>query len=385
MFFRLKDFSFTNKKVLIRVDFNVPMHGGRITDDSRIKKTIPTIEYVLRKGAKQVIVCSHFGQPKGRKEPEFSLLPVCRRLEQLLGRKVEFCEEFAVDESHKVVMLENLRFSRGEAENDYDFAKKLAGLADIFVFDAFGVAHREHASVSGIPKHIPSCAGLLMEKEVEFLGEDMKSPKRPFVAIIGGAKPDKINVIGNLIKRVDTLIVSGVLANTFLKASGHEIGLSKYNKDSLNAARKLLSGFSKKIVLPEDFVLGERFMANTKTRVAYVDDKIAGWMIMDVGTETIKKYKEILNRAKTVVWAVPLGAFEFEKFETGTMEIAKHISKLNIVKIIGGGDSGEAIEKFGLTSRMTHVSTGGGASLELLAGHELPGIKALEENYRKFK
>ena len=384
MFFKLKDFNFSKKRVLVRVDFNVPISNGKIGDDSRIRNSLPTIEYVLKQGADQIILISHFGNPKNKNDTEYSLLPVCNRLEQLLRRKVELVNDFNVGKN-KIIMLENLRFYKGETENDYEFAKKLADLADLFVFDAFGVAHREHASISAIQKYLPSCAGLLLQKEISFLGEDMKTPKRPFVAIIGGAKPDKINVIGNLIGKVDTLIIAGILANTFLKAKGHDIGSSKYNKESINAARKLISSFSKKIVLPEDFVLGEKFTENTKTKIAYLDDKLNGWMIMDIGIETIKTFKEILNKAKTVVWAGPIGVFEFEKFRHGSLEIATHLAKLNITKIIGGGDSGEAIESFGLTSKMTHVSTGGGASLELLAGHSLPGIKALENNYKKFK
>lgn len=390
MFFKLKDFTFKNKKVLLRADFNVPVENGVIKDDSRIRKTLPTIKYILDKKPKQLIITSHLGRPEGEYKPEFSLKPVCNRLKELLGKDV-FLEpnprikNIPTLSEYKIVMLENIRFDKAEEGNDEALVSKLASFADIFVFDAFGVCHREQASVTGVPKLLPSCAGLLMEKEVEFLRDDMQSPQKPFVAIIGGAKEDKIAVIDKLIQKVDTLIVGGVLANTFMKAKGINIGASKFSDKTLDYAKKMLSQYSDKIALPVDFIMADRFAADAKTECAGLTDNIDGWMIMDIGPYTITGYKKILSRAKTVIWAGPIGVFEWEPFRRGTWDIANHLAGLNIIKVIGGGDSGEAIENFGLADKMTHVSTGGGASLELLSGKELPGIKALEANYEAFK
>ncbi|MEM3374688.1 MAG: phosphoglycerate kinase [Candidatus Woesearchaeota archaeon] len=388
MYFKLKDFNFKDKRVLLRVDFNVPIKNNVISDDSRIRKAIPTIEYILEKKPKQLIIISHLGRPESY-QPEFSLKPVCERLNQLLGKDFMFhsnpyIRNIPVLPDFQRIMLENIRFDKGEEENDLKLAEKLASFADLFVFDAFGVCHRDQASVSGIPKFLPSCMGFLMEKEVTFLKEKMENPEKPFVAIIGGAKEDKISVIDRLIEKVDTLIVGGVLANTFLKAKGLNIGNSKYSKEYLDYAKKMLEKYPNKIALPVDYICADSFSENAKTRCAGLPDDITGWIIMDIGPYTITGYKEILSKAKTVVWAGPIGVFEWEPFKRGTWDIARHLAELNITKIIGGGDSGEAIIKFGLEDKMTLVSTGGGASLELLSGKEMPGIKALEENYNLF-
>jgi phosphoglycerate kinase len=391
MFFKLKDFDFSNKRVLVRVDFNVPVDkANNITDDSRIKKTLPTLKYILDKKPKQLIIISHFGRPEGEYKPEFSLKNVAKRLQELLLKEVYLmpipkAADIPKLPNNKIIMLDNLRFDKGEEANDDSLAKKLADFGDLFVFDAFGVSHRDQASVTGVPKYIPACAGLLMEKEVEFLKDVVDDPKKPFTAIIGGAKEDKIAVIDKLINKVDNLIVGGVLANTFMTAKGQNIGASKFSKESLIYATKLINQYGNKIHTPVDFIVADRFAADASTRCAGLSDNIDGWMIMDIGPYTIAGYKQILSQSKTVIWAGPIGVFEFEPFKRGTLDIATHLAGLDIIKVIGGGDSSEAIEKFGLAGKMSHVSTGGGASLELLSGKVLPGVKALEENYTRFK
>jgi 3-phosphoglycerate kinase len=390
MFSTLKKTDFKDKKVLIRVDFNVPFENGQITDDSRIRKAMPTIEFILKRKPLQVILASHFGRPDGEYKPEFSMKPLCDRLSLLMNKDIALISNPRITSLNslpqdKIVMLENLRFEKGEEKGDEEYAKKLAGFCDIFVLDAFGAAHRPHASISVIQNFIPSCAGFLMEKEITFLRDKMKKPKKPFVAIIGGAKEDKIGVIDKLIQKVDALIVGGVLANTFLKAKGISIGNSKFSKESLEYAKDMLRKNPDKIHLPVDYILADRFSYDANTRCAGLPDNIDGWMIMDIGPYTISGYKELLAGARTIIWAGPIGVFEWDPFKRGTLDLARHIADLNAVKIIGGGDSGDAIERFGLGEKMTHVSTGGGASLELLAGNDLPGIKALEENYSKFR
>jgi phosphoglycerate kinase len=390
MYFRLKDFDLQGKRVLLRADFNVPVKDNKITDDSRIKKTIPTIEYILDKNPRQLILISHFGRPEGDYDPEFSLRIVYERLRHLLGKEIYFETNPRINNiphmtDAKIVMLENLRFDKVETDNDEEFSKKLASFADVFVFDAFGASHRPHASVVGVEKFIPSCAGLLMENEIKYLRDDMRNPEKPFIAIIGGAKSDKISVITRLIETVDMLIIGGVLANTFLKASGKDIGSSKFSTESLEFAKQVLTDHPDKIALPVDFIIADKFAADAKTKIAGINENIDGWMIMDIGPYTISGYLKLLEKAKTVVWAGPIGVFEFEAFRRGTWDIAKKLSELHIMKIVGGGDSADAIETMGLADRFTHISTGGGASLELLSGAELPGIKALEENYEKFK
>ncbi len=391
MFFRLKDFDFKDKRALVRVDFNVPVDkSNSIADDSRIRKTLPTLNYILSKKAKQLIIVSHFGRPEGEHKPEFSLKPIAKRLKELLSKEVWLVptpKAFDITKfpENKVIMLENIRFDKGEEANDDNLAKKLASFADLFVFDAFGVSHRSQASVTGVQKYLPSCAGFLMEKEIEFLRGVVENPKKPFTAIIGGAKEDKIDVIDKLITKVDNLIVGGILANTFMKAKGINIGASKFSKETLDYAKKIIGQYEKKINLPVDYIVADRFSADANIKCVGLPDNIDGWMIMDIGPYTISGYKDILSKSNTVVWAGPIGVFEWESFRRGTFDIATHLAGLDIVKVIGGGDSGDAIEKFGLADKMTHVSTGGGASLELLSGKELPGVKALEENYLKFK
>ncbi len=391
MFFKLKDFEFKDKKVLLRVDYNVPVDtNNNITDDSRIKKTLPTINYILGKNPKQIIIVSHFGRPEGEYKPDFTLKPVCERLNQLLGQEVYLeinprVKNINKLSGNKIIMLENIRFDKAEEDNDPGLVQKLVSFADLFVFDAFGVSHRNQASVSGVPKFLPSCAGFLMEKEVQFLRDEMRNPAKPFIAIIGGAKEDKITVIDKLVNKVDMIIIGGVLANTFLKAKGYNIGNSKFSQEYLDYAKNFIAKYPKKVALPVDFIVADKFAPDAQTKCVGITDPIDGWMIMDIGPYTITGYKEIINKAKTVVWAGPIGVSEWEAFKRGTWDIARHLAELNITKVIGGGDSGEIIEKFGLAEKMTLVSTGGGASLELLAGKELPGIKALEDNYEKFK
>lgn len=377
---KFQETDFKNKKVLIRVDFNVPIKGGEITDDSRIIKALPTIKHVLSKNPDQVIIISHLGRPEGRIIKSMSMKKPAERLAKLLNEKVYFEKKTELRKlklpKEKIVVLENLRFDPGEKANDNDFAKKIASYADIFVFDAFGVSHRKHASVTRIPEFLPSCFGLLMQKEILHLKTDMKNPNRPFAAIIGGAKSDKIAVIDSLLTKVDYLIVSGILGNTFLKAAGKEIGASKYDEASLDHAKKMLKRYPEKIKLPKDYITGSSYDISTKAKIEK-GPGVTG-MIMDIGPETIEYYKKILSRCRTIVWAGPIGVFEFPKFEKGTKEIAKFISRLDATTIIGGGDSGEAIHKYKLEDKMTHVSTGGGASLELLSGKKLPVFEVIK-------
>lgn len=372
--------NFKDKKVLIRVDFNIPIKSGKITDDSRIKEALPTIQYILNQNPKQVIIISHLGRPKDNKDKSCSMQKPASRLSSLIKKKVYFEKNTELRNlklpDEKIIVLENLRYDLGEEKNNDVFAKKLASYADLFVFDAFGVAHREHASVVGIPKYLPSCFGLLMKKEILHLKTEMTHPKKPFVAIIGGAKSDKISVINELLKKVNYLIVGGVLANTFLKANGVDVGLSKFDSESLDFAKKMLKKYPEKIKLPIDYITGLEFSEKTKYSIEK-GRKIKG-MIMDIGPHTIESYKKILSKAKTIVWAGPIGVFEFKKFERGTKEIAKFISTLNATTIIGGGDSGEAIHKYKLEKKITHISTGGGASLEMLSGKKLPALNAIK-------
>ncbi len=390
MFFRFEDFNFEGKRVLLRTDFNVPLSQGQIVNDSRIRKTLPTINSILKQNPHQLIILSHLDRPGGDYNPELSLRPVAEHLQKLLNKDVYFeinprVNNITTIPEEKIVVLENLRFDKVEENNDIGFSRKLAGFADLFVFDAFGVSHRTHASVVGVPQLIPTCAGLLMEKEISFLGEKMEKPERPFIAIIGGAKQGKIRAIEKLLQKADHLIIGGVLANTFLKAEGYHIGTSKYSEEDLEYAKQLIQQFPSRIDLPVDYIIADKFAKDAQTRVAGNKDNIDGWKILDIGPYTISGYKKLLGQAKTVVWAGPVGVFEWESFRRGTWDIANYLARLNITKIIGGGESAAAIEYFNLEKKMTHVSTGGGASLELLAGNELPGIRALQDNYNQFK
>ena len=377
--------------MIVRVDFNVPLDSNsKITDDRRIKEALPTIQYALKQGAKKVILMSHLGRPKDKVVDELRLTPVARRLEELLKEKVlklddcvgENIQQKITTSKERVILLENLRFYKEEEANDPVFAKSLASLADIYVNDAFGTAHRGHASTVGITKFLPSVAGFLIEKEITYLGKAMENPRRPFVVIMGGAKvSDKIVMIENLLSKADAILIGGGMAYTFLKAQGKNVGTSKLEADKVETAKNLLEKANKAkvtIALSSDFVVVTKFESSVDMKI--VKNILDGWMGVDIGTETRKRFKEILATAKTIVWNGPLGVFENDAFAKGTQEIAQFIASLkDVTTIIGGGDSAAAILKFGLEDKMTHISTGGGASLEYLEGKELPGIAALQD------
>ena len=388
----VKDLDLAGKKAFIRVDFNVPIKNGTITDDTRIEASLPTIRYALEQGA-TVILASHLGRPKGKPNPEYSLKPVAARVSELLNRPVEFAEDCIGEPARRaikragpggVVLLENLRFHPGEEKNDSAFAKELAALADVYVNDAFGSAHRAHASTEGIVHHMSvAAAGLLMAKEVDHLGRVLHDPERPFVAILGGAKvSDKLEVIENLIPRVDALLVGGAMAYTFLKARGVPVGRSLVEEELLDAARDIerrAAGRSMRFELPVDHVVAPKLEAGSPAETLAVGDPgIGDRMGLDIGPKTVAGYREIISGARTVVWNGPMGVFEIEAFANGTVEVARAVAAVNGTTIIGGGDSIAAVAKAGVTDRITHISTGGGASLEFLGGRELPGVKALE-------
>ncbi len=384
----IRDVELKGKRVLMRVDFNVPLKNGQITDDTRIQAALPTIQYVLDHGA-SVVLMSHLGRPKGGPEPEFSLKPAAVRLGELLGKPVQMapdCIGPAVEKMAAalkpgdVLLLENTRFHKGEEKNDPAMAEQLARLGDLFVNDAFGSAHRAHASTEGITHHLPSVAGLLMEKEIEFLGNAVQNPKRPYVAIIGGAKiSDKIGVIRNLLGLVDWLLIGGGMANTFLAAKGYEMGNSLVEPDSLDVARELMQVGGAKLVLPVDGVVADAFSADARSKIVRADQVQAGWRMLDIGPETVKLFGAKIKGAKTVVWNGPMGVFEFAPFAKGTTAIAEMLAKSGAITVIGGGDSIAAIQQAGLADQMTHISTGGGASLEMLEGRVLPGLAALND------
>lgn len=390
----LRDIDVAGKKVLVRVDFNVPMDGDLITDTTRIEASLPTINYLLENGA-SVVLMSHLGRPKGEYKEEFSLAPVAKKLSELLKKDVKFvASKVVIDDEVKseikklktgeVALLENTRFVKGEEKLDYDFAKDLASLADIYVNDAFGTSHRAHASNVGVAKYLPSAMGFLLEKEVEYLEGAVQNPDRPFVAILGGKKvSDKINVIDNLLEKVDTLIVVGGMAYTFFKSMGLEIGDSIVEDDKLDLARELMAKAVTNhvdFVLPDDVVMAKELKAGVETKTVDRDKMEEGYMGLDIGSKTIANIKEKLEPARCVVWNGPCGVFEIPEFANGTFEVAKTLANLEgATTIIGGGDSVAAIEKAGLKDKMTHISTGGGASLELLEGKVLPGIDCIED------
>ena len=386
----VRDIDVKGKKVLVRCDFNVPLDENlQITDNRRVVGALDTIRYLVDQGAK-VILCSHLGRPKGEVKKEFSLAPVQKELERLLEKEVKLADDI-VGESAKtltaqmnpgdIVLLENVRFDAREEKNDPEFAKELASLAEIYVNDAFGTAHRAHASTAGVADYLPAVSGFLIEKELKFLGEALNNPQRPFIAILGGKKvSDKIGVIQNLLKKVDTLIIGGAMANTFLKAEGYGIGNSIFEEDKLDLAKELMQKAKDKnvrMMLPVDVKIGKEFDKDTESKVVKVTEVPEDWQIYDIGVETIEMYKGVLDSAKTVMWNGPLGLFEFDQFAIGTKEIAGKLAQLDAVTVIGGGDSAAAVEKMNLADKMTHISTGGGASLEYLEGKVLPGIDCL--------
>jgi phosphoglycerate kinase len=375
----VKDIELRGKRVFIRVDFNVPIKNGTIGDDTRIRSSLPTIQYALEQGAKSVILASHLGRPKGKPNPEYSLQPVAEHLAGLLGRAVTFNDPKA----DGVVLLENLRFNPGEEENDSEFAAQLAAMADVYINDAFGSAHRAHASTEGIVRHVKEAgAGLLMAAEVEYLGRVLESPDRPFVAILGGAKvSDKLEVIQNLVPRVDALLIGGAMAYTFFKARGLNTGRSLVEDDLLGAAREVEDMARKRNLpfeLPLDHIVAAKLEAGIPTETLDVEDgSIGDRMGLDIGPKTVARYRAVLGTAKTVTWNGPMGVFEIDAFAGGTIEIARAVAQVEGVTVIGGGDSIAAVAKAGVTDRITHISTGGGASLEFLGGRKLPGVVAL--------
>lgn len=386
----VKDIDLKGKKVLVRCDFNVPMDENRnITDNTRIVAALPTIKYLLENNC-AVILCSHLGRPKGEFKPEFSLKPVAKELSKLLGKEVIMAKDVVGEDAKtkaenlkqgEILLLENVRFHREETDNDPAFSKELASMAEIYVSDAFGTVHRAHASTAGVAQYLPAVSGFLIEKELKFLGNAVSNPERPFVAILGGAKvSDKIGVIDSLLEKVDTLIIGGGMAYTFFKAQGYEVGRSLCELDKLDLARDLMKKAEEKgikLMLPVDTVVGKEFKEDTESKNVKCTEIPVDWEGFDIGEESIKIFSEEIKKAKTVVWNGPLGLFEFPQFAVGTNAIAKVLSEIDATTIIGGGDSAAAVRKAGLADKMTHISTGGGASLEFLEGKKLPGIECL--------
>jgi len=380
------DLDVKGKKVFVRVDFNVPIKDGVVGDDTRIRAALPTIEYLLKHGA-AVILASHLGRPKGGPELKYSLKPVADYLAKLLGKPVAFAEDCIGPKAEaaakalkpgEVLVLENTRFHAEEEANDQTMAKALASLADLFVNDAFGTAHRAHASTEGIARYLPAVAGFLLEKEIKYLGQAVAEPKRPFVAILGGAKiSDKIGVIKNLLVKADTILIGGGMANTFFKAGGYDMGDSLVEDTALDTAKELLKNADGKLRLPVDVVIADMFEESAAHKVSSVGNIPAGWRILDIGPETVKAYAKVLTTAGTVVWNGPMGVFEFPEFAKGTFGVAKAVAGSGAISIIGGGESVAAIQQSGLADKITHISTGGGASLEMLEGLVLPGVAAL--------
>ncbi|KGK90777.1 phosphoglycerate kinase [Clostridium sp. HMP27] len=388
----IEDIDVKGKRVLVRCDFNVPIKDGNITDENRLLGALPTIKYLMNNGAK-VILCSHMGKPKGEVKKELSLEPVAKRLSELLNSQVKFAaDDTVVGENAKravsemkdgeIVLLENTRFRKEETKNEEGFSRELASLADVFVNDAFGTAHRAHCSTVGVTEFVQvSVCGYLIQKELKFLGDTVESPERPFVAILGGAKvSDKINVINNLLDKVDTLIIGGGMAYTFLKAQGYTIGNSLVEEDKLEYSKEMVEKAKEKgvkFMLPVDHVIAAKFDASAEPVTTENENIKEGHMGLDIGPKTAKMYADEIKSSKTVIWNGPMGVFEFENFAKGTLEVAKAMANSNAVTVIGGGDSAAAVNQLGFGNEMTHISTGGGASLEFLEGKELPGITAL--------
>ena len=385
----IEDIEVKGKKVLVRCDFNVPLKEGVITNDKRIVASLPTIKYLLEGGAK-VILCSHLGRPKGEVVPEFSLKPVAARLAELLGITVKMADDVVGDSAKalaadlkegEVLLLENVRYEKGETKNDPELSKKFADLADIFVNDAFGSAHRAHSSTTGVADYIPAVGGYLINKEIEFIGGALEAPKRPLVAILGGAKvSDKIGVITNLIDKVDTLIIGGGMAYTFMKALGYNIGTSLLDADNVETAKDMMAKAEAKgvkFLIPVDNRVGKEYDENTENMIVKSDAIPDGWMGLDIGPETEKLFADALVGAGTVIWNGPMGVSEWANFASGTIAVATAVANSGSISVIGGGDSVAAVTKLGFADKMSHISTGGGASLEFLEGKELPGIAAL--------
>lgn len=388
----VKDVELKGKRVFCRVDFNVPMKEGQVTDETRIKAAIPTIEYLMNQGAK-VILASHLGRPKGSVVEELRLTPVAKRLSELLGKEVKKADE-AYGDSVKamvdtlsegdVLLLENVRFYAGEEKNDPELAKAFAELADVYVNDAFGAAHRAHASTEGIAHHLPAVSGLLMVKELDVLGKALSNPERPFTAIIGGAKvKDKIGVIENLLEKVDNLIIGGGLAYTFVKANGHEVGKSLLEEDKIDLAKSFMEKAKEKGVnfyMPVDVVVADDFSEEANIKTVAIEEIPSDWEALDIGPKTRDIYSDVIQNSKLVIWNGPMGVFELNKFAGGTRAVAEALAEANdTYSVIGGGDSAAAVEKFHLADRMSHISTGGGASLEFMEGKALPGVVALND------
>lgn len=382
------DLDVKGKKVLVRVDFNVPIKEGVVKDATRITAALPTINYLLNQDA-AVLLCSHLGRPKGGPDPVYSMKPVADYLATLISAPVKFSEDCIGPSAEaasialqpgEVLVLENTRFHKEEEKNDPEMSKALASLADLYVNDAFGSAHRAHASTAGVAEFLPAAAGFLMEKEIQYLGNAIADPKRPFVAILGGAKiSDKIGVIKNLLVKADKILIGGGMANTFFKAQGFEMGDSLVEIEVLEVAKELMANSEGKIILPVDVVIADAFNAEAKSKTVKLGDVPAGWRILDIGPKTVKMFGKVIKDAGTVVWNGPMGVFEMSKFATGTFAVAKAVADSNAISVIGGGDSVSAINQSGLNEKITHISTGGGASLEMLEGIELPGLSVLND------
>ena len=384
----IADIDVKNKKILIRVDFNVPIMDGKVGDDTRIRAALPTLQYLLDRNA-SLVLCSHLGRPKGVVDPNFSLRPIANYLEDLLDRPITFVEDcigpYAESATRNmkpgdVVVLENTRFHSGEKKNDPEMARQLASLAELYVNDAFGSAHRAHASTEGVAHFLPGVAGLLMEKEIKYLGEAISNPRHPFVAILGGAKvSDKIGVIRNLLDIADNVLIGGGMANTFFKATGYPLGDSLVDDEALDIARDLVKEGGTLLRLPVDVVIADRFDNDAEHNTMSMGPVPDGWRILDIGQETVSAFSKVLNDAGTIVWNGPMGVFEFPNFAKGTFGVAEAVADSEALSIIGGGDSVAAVNQSGLSDKITHISTGGGAFLEMLEGKELPGIAALQD------
>ena len=387
----VEDLDVAGKKVLVRCDFNVPLSDGKITSDKRIVASLPTIKYLIKNGAK-VILCSHLGRPKGEFKPEFSLAPVAARLSELLGQEVKMAKDVVGESAQslaaslkdgEVMLLENVRFHKEETKNDPEFSKKLASLADLYVNDAFGSAHRAHSSTTGVADYLPSACGYLIQKEIEFMGNALANPKRPLVAILGGAKvSDKIGVITNLLDKCDTIIIGGGMAYTFMKALGYERGTSLLEADRVDDAKAMMETAKAKgvkFIIPVDNKVGKEYDPNTEAMIISSDNIPEGWMGLDIGPKTQALFADAIKGSGTVIWNGPMGVSEWENFAAGTIAVAKAVAESGAISIIGGGDSAAAVQKLGFADKMSHISTGGGASLEFLEGKELPGIAALSD------